>query len=136
MENTYKVASFHQATPCVEVLTSGIAGSELKSVARSLSLISLAARQAVDAAELHGLCHRRFQADITLDCIAMPPKGAQLACGELVLEILPEGKRCYPECVLVQSDLPCPLREGVRFANVIHPGPLCQGDILDDPAQE
>jgi hypothetical protein len=130
MDNTYTVASFHQNTPCVEILTSGVADAELTTAERPLSLISYAARQAVDAAVLRGLCYRRFQADITLDCATMPPKGAQLACGQLALQILPDGKNCFPECILVQDSLPCPLIDGVRFASVIQPGQLCQGDVL------
>ncbi len=130
MDNAYKIAYFHQKTPCVEVLTSGVAGAELTTAERPLSLISLAARQVVDAAKLRGLCYRRFRADITLDCEIMPPKGSKLACGELVLEILPEGKTCWPECILLEKDLPCPLIDGVRFACVEAPGNLCQGDQL------
>jgi hypothetical protein len=135
MENTYIIAAFHQNTPCVEILTSGVAGAELTTAERPLSLISLSARQAVDAADLRGLCYQRFQADITLDCAVMPPKGTTLACGELVLLILPEGKTCWPECILVQEGLPCPLIDGVRFASVTRPGTLCQGDVLSTPAR-
>ena len=130
MENFYKIAYFLQSTPCVNILPTGVEGAEQKSADRPLSLISLAARRAVDSAELRGLCYRRFQADLTLDCNPMPPKEARLACGELVLRILPEGKQCFPECVLLQQNLPCPLIDGVRFASVIHPGQLCQGDAL------
>lgn len=130
MDNAYKIAYFHQNTPCVKVLTSGVAGAELTTAERPLSLISLAARQAVDAAKLRGLCYRRFQADITLDCESMPPKGARLACGDLTIRILPEGKQCFPECILIERELPCPLIDGVRFAGVETPGNLCQGDQL------
>ncbi len=130
MESTYTIAFFHQNTPCVNILISGVEGGELKSTDRPLSLISLAARQAVDAAELRGLCYRRFRADITLAGKRMPSKGARLACGELTMEILPEGKQCFPECILVQDNLACPLIDGVRFASVVHPGQLCCGDVL------
>ena len=136
MDSTYPIAYFQGGQPCVNILTSGVEGSELTSADRSLSLISLPARQAVDVAKLRGLCYRRFQADITLDCETMPPKGARLTCGNLVLQVLPEGKRCFPECVLVQNDLPCPLCDGVRFASVESPGPLCQGDRLSLTAED
>lgn len=130
MENTFTVAFFHQNTPCVNILPSGVEDAQLTSAERPLSLISLSARRAVDSAELRGLCYRRFQADLTLDCDPMPPKGERLACGELVLQILPEGKQCFLECVLLQQNLPCPLIDGVRFASVVQPGQLCQGDAL------
>ena len=58
----------------------------------------------------------------------MPPKNALLTAGDLAICILPEGKTCYPECILIQEGLPCPLIEGVRYASVEHPGTLCQGD--------
>ena len=130
MESTYTIAYFQHNTPCVNILVTGVEGGELKSAERPLSMISLAARTAVDAAELRGLCYRRFRADMTLVGEHMPPKGARLACGELTLQILPEGKQCFPECILLQDALPCPLIDGVRFASVIQPGQLCCGDVL------
>lgn len=57
----------------------------------------------------------------------MPPKGARLTCGVVTICILPEGKSCYPECILVQEGLPCPLIDGVRYASVEAGGTLCQG---------
>lgn len=130
MDNTYTVAYFQTNQPCVNILTSGVDGSELKSADRALSLISLSARQAVDAAVVRGLCYRRFKADITLNSAKMPPKEVCLACGALIVEILSEGKQCFPECILLQDGLPCPLIDGVRFARVVQPGQLCQGDAL------
>jgi hypothetical protein len=128
MENTYKIAYFFLDQPCVTINETGVEGSRLKSATRPLSLISLSARQEVDAAEIIGLCYPRFKADITLDCDTMPPKNALLTAGDLAICILPEGKTCYPECILIQEGLPCPLIEGVRYASVEHPGTLCQGD--------
>ena len=135
MENTYKIAYFYLQQPCVTITETGVEGSHLKSATRPLSLISLSARQEVDSAEKIGLCYPRFKADITLDCELMPPKGARLTCGVVTICILPEGKSCYPECILVQEGLPCPLIAGVRSASVEAGGTLCQGDQLI-PEQE
>ena len=134
MENTYKIACFFLDQPCVKINVSGVEGSQLKSASRPLSLISLSARQEVEAAEIIGLCYPRFKADITLDCEIMPPKGTHLSAGELTLRILSEGKTCYPECILIQEGLPCPLIDGVRYASVEFPGMLCQGDqFVENP---
>jgi len=128
MEPDFKVAALHQHRDCARFTQEGMEGVERKNPNRPVSLISLDARQSVDSAEKHGLCFKRFTADITLDCEQMPPTGALLKCGELVLGILPERKRCWQDCVLLQNKLPCPLIEGVRYAWVEKPGKLCKGD--------
>jgi hypothetical protein len=46
------------------------------------------------------------------------------------LEILPEGKTCWPECELYQEGAPCPLRDGVRYAKVKAAGKLCIGETF------
>jgi hypothetical protein len=94
---------------------------------RPVSLISLSARQAVDQAVLRGLCYKKFKADITLECEEMPETGSILVSGDLKLSILPERKRCWPDCILLEKNLPCPLIEGVRYARVETSGKLCTG---------
>jgi hypothetical protein len=106
-------------------------GAKKKNADRPVSLMSLSARQEVDSAERRGLCFRRFQADVTLECDQMPDKGAIIKAGELALGILQEGKTCWPECELFQEGAPCPLREGVRYAWVETPGELCLGEIFE-----
>jgi hypothetical protein len=108
----------------------GMEGVQRKNPKRPVSLMSLAARQGVDQAELRGLCYARFTADITLDGDQMPDTGAIIGTDELQLGILPERKRCWPECELFQNKLPCPLIDGVRYAWVEAPGMLCLGDQL------
>lgn len=131
MDTKYSVTALFENRDCARFTKTGMAGVERKNPNRPVSLISLDARQSVDSAEKRGLCFKRFTADITLDCDEMPPTGALLACGELVLGILPERKRCWSECELLQNKLPCPLIEGVRYAWVEKPGKLCLGDVFD-----
>ena len=108
----------------------GMEGIERKNPKRPVSLMTLAARQGVDQAELRGLCYARFTADITLDCDQMPDQGTIIGTDDLQFGILPERKRCWPECSLFQNKLPCPLIDGVRYAWVEAPGLLCRGDQL------
>ena len=108
----------------------GMEGVERKNPKRPVSLMTLASRQSVDQAELWGLCYARFTADITLDSDHMPDAGTIIGTDDLRLGILPERKRCWPECELFQKMLPCPLIEGVRYAWVEAPGLLCRGDQL------
>ena len=124
----YRVVELHQHKDCAYFTQQGMEGIQRKNPDRPVSLISLAARQAVDEAVLRGLCYKKFSADITLACEKMPETNDILCVGELKLGILPERKRCWPECVLLEKKLPCPLIEGVRYAWVEVPGRLCMGD--------
>lgn len=128
----YLIAAIHENQGCARITKEGLEGANRKSPDRPVSLMSLDARQQVDAAVRRGLCYRRFTADITLDCQQMPPTDARLTCGELTLVILPERKKCWPDCELWQENLPCPLREGVRYARVETPGMLCRGQVLSE----
>jgi len=129
-QENYTVAKIHEHQNCAKITIEGLEGANRKSPDRPLSLMSLDSRQHVDAAVRRGLCYRRFTADITLDCEQMPPTDAHLKSGELVLVILPERKKCWPDCELWQENLPCPLREGVRYARVERPGLLCVGEVF------
>jgi hypothetical protein len=130
MDIQYKVAELHGGRNCAHFTAKGMEGAERNNPERPVSLMSLAARQDVDQAEKRGLCYQRFNADITLECTLMPEKGAFLASKDLTLRILPEGKRCFPECILLQEGLPCPLRDGVRYAAVEKPGKVCLGEYF------
>ncbi|MFN2302716.1 MAG: hypothetical protein ACK2TV_03200 [Anaerolineales bacterium] len=128
MTQECKVVTLHQHKDCAYFTAEGMEGLQRKNPDRPVSLINLAARQSVDEAVLRGLCFKKFFADITLECEYMPDTNSILNFGELKLRILPERKRCWPECVLLEKNLPCPLIDGVRYAWVENPGSLCQGD--------
>jgi len=130
MKTKYKVTALYVNKDCAEFGQEGMEGGIRKDSNRPVSMISLSAREAVDQAVLRGLCYKKFKADITLECEEMPETDAILECGSLKLGILPERKRCWPECVLLEKDLPCPLIDGVRYARVEAPGKICLGDEL------
>ena len=130
METEFIIAAFDVDRECAHFTSEGMEGVQRKKSNRPVSLISLKARQQVNQAELRGLCYKRFVADITLDCEDMPGTGTILSAGNLKFGILPERKRCWAECILLQEKLPCPLIDGVRYAWVEQPGKLCQGDRL------
>ena len=131
MSPEYKVIALNQNKDCAHFSEEGMEGVQHKNPNRPVSLISLAAHQAVDEAVLRGLCFTKFSADITLECDKMPNTNAILDFGTLKLGILPERKRCWPECVLLERKLPCPLIGGVRYAWVEAPGMLCLNDCCD-----
>ena len=136
MDLVFKVTALDGDRDCARFTEEGMEGAKHKNPDRPVSLMSLESRQQVDQAELRGLCYERFRADVTLDCTQMPAKGTLIRSGELVLGILPEGKTCWPECTLLQEKLPCPLRDGVRYAWVESPGKLCLGDSFKVEEQE
>ncbi len=128
----YRVAELSDHKDCARFTEEGMEGVKRKNPDLPVSLMSLSARQAVDQAELRGLCYERFRADITIECEKMPARGAIIKANNLTLRIMPQGKRCWPECELFQEGLPCPLRDGVRYAWVETPGTLC----LDESFKE
>ncbi len=130
-ETIFTVAALHEHRDCAQFTTEGLAGANRQTPDRPVSLMSLDARREVDQAVARGLCYRRFKADITLVCDQMPPTDARLKSGDLILVILQERKKCWPECELWQDHQPCPLIEGVRYARVESPGSLCLNDHLE-----
>jgi hypothetical protein len=128
--NAYKVVSLDNGDESARFTPEGMVGARKKNPDRPVSLMSWQARQEVDQAVRRGLCYRRFRADITIDCVQMPAKGAIIQAGELALEILPEGKTCWPECELYQEGLTCPLQDGVRYAKVETTGALSVGEVF------
>jgi len=130
MDREFRVVELHEDRDCARFTKVGMDGVLRKNSNRPVSLMSLEARQSVDQAELRGLCYKKFTADITLECEKMPETGTIIGTDDMKLGILPERKRCWPECVLLQRKLPCPLIDGVRYAAVATPGTLCRGDNL------
>lgn len=71
-----------------------------------------------------GLCVKRFMPNITttgLDYKELSP-GTQLNLGEAVIEISDYGKKCFPECPLVQRGEICQIRKNSAFAKIITSG--------------
>jgi hypothetical protein len=128
MHKEFKVTALFGSRKSANFTKEGMVGVERKNPDRPVSIMTLSARQEVDQAALRGLCYQKFTADITLDCDALPDTGEVISAGELQLGILPERKRCWPECILLEKDLPCALIEGVRYAWVKTPGSLRLGD--------
>ncbi len=130
MDEQFIVAAIDGNRDRARFTKEGMEGVQRKNPDRPVSMMSLAARQGVDHAELRGLCYERFRSDITLECAQMPEKGTIIGNEKVQFRILPEGKTCWPECELFQQNLPCPLRDGVRYAAVGIPGEVQVSDNL------
>ena len=106
MKTNYNVVTLHENKDCAQFTNEGMEGGIRKNPKRPVSMISLDARKTVDDAVLRGLCYKKFRADITFDCEQMPATGTILGSKDLMLGILPERKRCWPECILLEKNLP------------------------------
>ena len=74
-----------------------------------------------DAAEMEdGLCLARFHADYEVAGAAQWQKGDIVTVDGMKFEVTMTGKRCFPECVLLQrTGTKCPLALGVAFGHPV-----------------
>ncbi|MEA1928061.1 MAG: MOSC domain-containing protein [Candidatus Auribacterota bacterium] len=79
-----------------------------------------------------GLCFKRFFPTITTAEIDLfrSSVGNKLKIGESILEITRIGKRCFPECVLVQAGTPCIMPREVVYTRVVRAGTVRVGDEI------
>ncbi len=89
-------------------------------------------REKLSRYPVEGLCFKRFFPTMIPEGVDLfkLPVGARLKIGESVLEISLVGKRCFPECVLVQAGTPCVMPYEVVFARVIESGLVRVGDEI------
>lgn len=87
-------------------------------------------RERLSESPEEGLCFKRFVPTLATEGIDLfkLPVGTELKIGESVMEISRVGKRCYPECVLVQAGTPCVMPDEVVFARVVKSGVARVGD--------
>jgi len=79
-----------------------------------------------------GLCFKRFVPTLATEGIDLfkLPVCTGLKIGDSIMEISRVGKRCYPECVLVQAGTPCVMPDEVVFARVVESGLVRVGDAI------
>ena len=91
---------------------------------REVCLMSVKTKeQLIDYQE--GLCIQRFIETILID---LDPRGISvgdvLELGEAEVLITKKGKRCFPECALIQSKRTCPLVAEPLFGKVLKGGKI------------
>ena len=79
-----------------------------------------------------GLCFKRFVPTLATEGIDLfkLSVGSVLKIGDSIMEISRVGKRCYPECVLVQAGTLCVMPDEVVFARVVESGLVRVGDMI------
>lgn len=67
-------------------------------------------------AKENGLCLKRFHSDYIAEGVSAWKEGDVVKIEEHLYEITIQGKKCFPECRLLQEiGEPCPLKDGVAF---------------------
>lgn len=99
---------------------------------KQIALITSKSKQWIREQESEGLCFHKFQENIVTQGIdyTLLNKGDILITDHTAIEIGPYTKRCFPECILRQTDHPCVLTSGTCFGKVKKSGKIQTGDRI------
>ncbi|MDK2967184.1 hypothetical protein [Lacrimispora sp.] len=105
---------------------------------KQIALISSNSKQWISKQESEGLCFRKFQENIVTKGIdyTLLHEGDILVTDHAAIEIGLYAKRCFPECILRQTDHPCELTLGTSFGKVKKSGKIQAGDQIWQPDQK
>jgi hypothetical protein len=90
-----------------------------------ISLISAQADAAMQALDRRGLCMRKFHADYIVGAevdFAHLKVGDMVVCEGRSVVIEQVGKPCYLGCELLEDAIPCPLKDGCAFGEIVSDG--------------
>ncbi|MDC7233035.1 MAG: hypothetical protein PQJ58_07370 [Spirochaetales bacterium] len=97
---------------------------------RQVCLMRKEDRTLVEADERNGLCFPRFLETVQVE--GVPPellnKDNWLRIGDAILKVTVVGKKCWPECEIIQSKSVCALPKAARFLAVLESGVIRVGD--------
>lgn len=99
---------------------------------KQIALISSKAKKWIISQEHEGLCLLRFKENIEIEGIdySILNVGDMLKTDDTVIEISAFGKTCFSECSRIKNKLPCELKTGVGFAQVVKGGRVQNGDRI------
>lgn len=100
---------------------------------KQVSIFTKEGREFIERENIVGLCTERFYENITIEGLSGYElhEGQTLKIGNTIHEITYIGKKCFPECSLLQSNKQCPLSKEVIFTKVIRSGVIKVGDIVE-----
>ena len=100
---------------------------------KQVVLFGVEGREKLSDSPEEGLCFKRFVPTLATGGIDLYrfPVGTRLKIGESIQEITRVGKRCYPECVLVQSKTPCVMPKEVVLARIVQSGMVRVGNSIE-----
>lgn len=99
---------------------------------RQVCLLRREERELVEADSRKGLCFNRFLETIQVEGIPLEAfeKDNWLRIGDAILKVTGCGKKCWPECEIIQSKSICPLARSARFLAVLESGMIKKGDAV------
>jgi len=99
---------------------------------RQVCLLRKEDRRDVEADRREGLCFPRFRETVQTEGLALDflEKGSRLQAGDAVLRVSRKGKKCWPECRIIQAGSTCALAGSVRFLEVVVTGRIRKNDAI------
>lgn len=109
----------------------GLEGDLYSSGKVQVVALSWAARQETDRSEEPGLCFERFVETLTLDWEDYQPSpGHHFQIGEAEFEVETIGKRCFPECRILEQGRRCALAFEAVHLGIVRTGTIAIGDVI------
>jgi len=99
---------------------------------RQVCLLRKEDREAFEQDTRDGLCFKRFRETLQIEGLSPGAleKGSILQIGEARLRVTIKGKKCWPDCRIIQAGEICSLAGTVRFLEVIRTGKILKGDAV------
>ncbi|MBN2259116.1 MAG: hypothetical protein JW702_01075 [Clostridiales bacterium] len=92
-------------------------------------MLPYASRQEIKQSHEDGLCFKRFVETLSLEMNGtILLKGDIVFIGSAKFQVVSSGKRCFPECSIVQKGRVCALATGTVYLDVIQTGRVSVGD--------
>lgn len=97
---------------------------------RQVCLLRKEDRDLVTADSRNGLCFGRFLETVQIEGIPLETltKDNWFRIGDAILKVTVIGKKCWPDCEIIQSKSTCALPKAARFMGVLESGIIRVGD--------
>jgi len=99
---------------------------------RQVCLLRKEDRERVEQDRREGLCFQRFKETVQTEGISLEcfGKGSELQLGDSIMRVTVKGKKCWPECKIIQAGEVCSLAGTARFLEVLKTGIIKKGDSV------
>ncbi|MDA3956800.1 hypothetical protein [Oceanispirochaeta sp.] len=99
---------------------------------RQVCLLRRENREEVKVDTRNGLCFKRFNETLQIEGLDLESLNLDswLRIGDAILKVTVCGKKCWPECEIIQSGAVCSLNKSARFLAVLESGMIRKGDSV------
>lgn len=73
-----------------------------------------------------GLCFKKFKANIVIEGLDFSTlqAGDLLRCQDVLFQVSPAEKECFPDCILSSKEIFCSLKSGVIYLKILDSGEI------------